>query len=96
VERRADASAFCDCGAERHGHLRGSACRYCAPRDQSPTLSIGLFRLPVEDQQKQTADYKPQQTSGAGVGAPLAGNEVERDAQEIEIITLKTQVDALK
>jgi len=37
--------------------------RYCAPRDQSPTLSIGLFRLPVEDQQKQTADYKPQQTS---------------------------------
>jgi len=25
VERRADASAFCDCGAERHGHLRGSA-----------------------------------------------------------------------
>jgi hypothetical protein len=39
--------------------------RYCAA-SSGPipnTIDRELFRLPVEDQQKQTADYKPQQTS---------------------------------
>ena len=59
---------FCDCGAERHGHLRGigSPVLRGILGTNPPTLSIGLFRLPVEDQQKQlpiTSPSKPRRGS---------------------------------